>query len=208
MRVSKIDVLDFGKQSRLTALQVLQQCATRLLSRMPHAWNKAMQSSLHKGGIQQITQWPFHLLVVETCSITLQTADMPDPIQHISMQEHIAADAPERRAPVKGGMLVADGRQQSLHSRMAIVVSQQIHPRCRRIQSNRFLQPCGCSIQRGIETAKLTPAEIKHVSAKNNRLCCGNRIGILIPVPLTNRTVTKQMQVREKESGHNVVSPV
>ena len=96
MRVSKIDVLDFWKQSRLTALQVLQQCATRLLSRMPHAWNKAMQSSLHKGGIQQITQWPFHLLVVETCSITLQTADMPDPIQHISMQEHIAADAPER----------------------------------------------------------------------------------------------------------------
>ena len=124
MSVSKIDVLDFGKQSGLAALQILKQSATSLLSRMPHSGNKTMQSSLHNGGIQQITQLPFRLLVVETLSITLQTSDMPDPVQHISMQEYIAANAPKRRAPVKGGMLVADRRQQSLHARMAIVVSQ------------------------------------------------------------------------------------
>ena len=109
MRVSKKNVLDFGKQSCLAVLQIFKQCATRLLSRMPHPRNKIMQSSLNNGGIQQITQLPFDILVVETGSITLQTAEMPDSIQHIPMQEHIAADAPETGAPVKGGIPVADG---------------------------------------------------------------------------------------------------
>lgn len=109
VRVSEEYIPNFRSQGCLATLQILKQRATRLPSRMPHSRDETMQSRLKDGVIQQITQRPFGMFVVETGSVTLQTSDMPDPIQHIPMQKHIAADSPERGAPDKGRILFADG---------------------------------------------------------------------------------------------------
>ena len=200
--VSEIDIADTVEKAFTLAFQIFDQPLTCSQMAMSQFWDQAVDSSSNDGGVQHVSKPTFRAVFVKRFAISIESTEMPLSVQNISVQKHVAANSPDCRAPVKIGMPGTQRPENCLNLRMAIMIAQQINPGRIWIDGDSRLEPIGSCSNCCIQTALLTPANIENVTAQNDRFRRFNESSMLLPVPLTNRSLAEQVQIGNEKTVH------